>query len=146
MGEGFEDRDLSPRPTIEVVVGVVVGERGVLVTKRPRSASFGGYWEFPGGKVEPGETGDEALHRELLEELGVRVGVVTGLTELTHEYPTKRIRLRAFVCRVVEGEARPLAATELRWVSVEELMGMRFPPANGPLLQAVRSYLSEAGG
>lgn len=141
MTRGYSKPDVGPRPTVEVVVGVIVGGAGVLVTRRPKSASFGGYWEFPGGKLEAGETATEALHRELLEELGVKVAVETPLTELTHDYPTKRIRLRPFLCRVLEGQPRPLAATELRWVSVEELLGLRFPPANGPMLAEVQRHL-----
>jgi mutator protein MutT len=145
MTRGSGKQDVGPRPTVEVVVGVIVGGAGVLVTRRPKSASFGGCWEFPGGKVEAGETATDALHRELLEELGVKVVVEAPLIELSHDYPTKRIRLRAFVCRVLEGEPRPLAATELQWVGIGELMGLRFPPANGPLLTEVERHLRAVG-
>lgn len=126
---------------LEVAVAVIVRDGHVLVTRRPKKGSFAGYWEFPGGKREEGESLTEAVVREIAEELGVRVEVVAELEGTGHDYATKRILLCPFVCRIVEGDPRPLAATAMKWVTPEEIEGLKFPPANGPLLETVRRYL-----
>jgi len=129
---------------VKVAIGILVrcsGESGtILVTRRPDHCLLGGYWEFPGGKIEPGETPQECLRREFLEEVGLAIRVGGALPLLEHDYPYGRVRLHPFWC-TLEGEcdANPVhhQVTEHRWVTPQELTSLRFPPANGPIIAAV---------
>jgi 8-oxo-dGTP diphosphatase len=105
----------------------------VLIAQRPPGKSMAGLWEFPGGKVDPGETLEACLVRELDEELGVaaRVGALRWST--THDYPAKRVELHFYDC-AIEGEPRPLLGQELRWVSASELAILPLPEADAGLV------------
>lgn len=124
-------------PTIEVSAGLVFRDGQLLITQRPAGSHLAGLWEFPGGKREPGETWEACLERELVEELGVRVTVGRLFDEVVHDYPGKRVHLRFFVCRVLEGEPVPLGCAALRWVTAPALASHEFPPADANLLAAL---------
>ena len=119
---------------IQVVVGIVFREGRVLLTRRPEQAHLGGYWEFPGGKREPDETEQETCIRELREELGVTVAVEACLHRVRHDYPERSVSLAFYRCRLVSGEPRPLAATDLRWCAPSKIDPAEMPPANAELL------------
>jgi len=108
-------------PRIEVIAAVIHRGEEVLIARRPSSGLLGGMWEFPGGKVEPGETDVEALAREIREELGMEVGVGVKLGSYKHAYTHFRVTLRAYHCSVASGEPRALEASEIRWVSITQL-------------------------
>src|SRR3954454_21204073 len=101
----------------DVVIGVVMGRAAggatragkVLICQRPEGKSFAGYWEFPGGKREPGETLEQCLRRELREELAIEVTPVHALSTLDHDYPRGPIRLHPWVCTHDDGEPQLLA-------------------------------------
>lgn len=95
---------------------------------------MGGLWEFPGGKVEPGESFEECLARELTEELGIFVKVGMLLEALTHSYPEKTVHLRFFRCEWLGGEPQPLGCSALAWVDRESLAQYTFPAADAKLL------------
>jgi 8-oxo-dGTP diphosphatase len=125
-----------------VVVGAAIIQAGqVLACARTGPPAVAGRWEFPGGKVEPGETEEEALVRECVEELGVRVevdGRVGGDVPLGK----RRAVLRVYAARLIDGqEPMPLAHAELRWLTVEELDSVPWLPADVPIVPAVRSLL-----
>ena len=107
--------------SVHVVAGVIVRAGKVLAAHRPTSASGAG-WEFPGGKVEPGETGEQALRRELLEELDLLLSTVRLLGSVEHDYPRFRLLMDCYLCTPGR-DAVPVAAEhdELRWVGREEL-------------------------
>ena len=123
---------------VHVAVGVVYDAAGrVLISQRHPDSHQGGLWEFPGGKLETGEDVVAALGRELLEELGIRIGTVEALLEIHHDYDDKQVLLD--VWRVVDftGLAEGREGQPLQWVPVEELPDFEFPAANGPIVDAV---------
>jgi 8-oxo-dGTP diphosphatase len=132
-----------PETRIEVVLGIVVRHGRVLIGRRRKDDHLAGYWEFPGGKRQPGETLDQCLERELAEELSIRVKPVHAFEPIDHDYPTVSVRLYPYLCRHESGEAEPLACDELQWVDPSELRDYRFPPANDELLRELVVRLSD---
>lgn len=123
---------------IEVAVGVLEDARGrVLIAQRPAGKAYAGYWEFPGGKIEAGETVEEALARELHEELGVQVQNCEPLLTLVHRYPEYSVRLQIRRVRGFSGEAHSREQQALTWVCPDELSQWRLLPADGPVVQAI---------
>lgn len=108
----------------------------VLISKRPQGKSMAGLWEFPGGKVEEGETPETALIRELREELGIDVtqACLAPLTFASHAYETFHLLMPLYVCRRWNGIARPLEGQELAWVKPGRLANYDMPPADAPLI------------
>jgi 8-oxo-dGTP diphosphatase len=126
-------------PPIDVVAGVIRREDGrLLLTQRMAEDTLGGYWEFPGGKVDPGEELKAALHRELVEELGIETEIGAEIHNIVHAYPDRDVRLFFFDARIVSGEPRKVEVADLRWVTHEELMDYQFPEADLPLLKQLR--------
>jgi len=123
---------------VHVAVGVVIDpQQRILITRRADDAHQGGLWEFPGGKVEEGESLEVALRRELLEELGISIGAISPLVEIHHDYGDKRVFLDVHLVRDFDGTAQGLEGQPLRWVPVDELAGYEFPAANVPIVEAV---------
>lgn len=122
----------QPVPT-EIAVAVVERDGRFLVGQRPANVALGGLHEFPGGKVEPGETPADAAVRECLEEAGVSIEVVGRYPAKVHAYAHDHVRLHFFACRLIDDEARdPLAP--FRWVSADKLSCLEFPAANASLI------------
>jgi 8-oxo-dGTP diphosphatase len=126
---------MAPTAVIDVAAGLVFRKGRLLITQRIAGAHLGGLWEFPGGKLEPGESWEAGLVRELREELGIEVSVGRMLAEVTHAYPEKTVRLRFLVCALRAGEPAPLECAALAWVTAPELRQFRFPPADQRLLR-----------
>lgn len=127
-----------------LAIPVAVGR--VLVGRRPEGAHLAGLWEFPGGKVEPGETPAAAARRELAEETGLVSATVEPLVVLVHDYPDRSVRLHAFVARVPHDAVRtfsrgPSAAHDWTWVEPAQLEALAMPAANAVILQALRRHL-----
>jgi len=121
-------------PHVNVVVGIIQDESNrVLIARRPDDVMLGGLWEFPGGKQESGELTTDTLHRELYEELGVKVGNVFFFHRLKHAYSHFKITLHAYTCSVLTGSPTARTSSELKWVSVSELDDYPFPKANREL-------------
>lgn len=127
---------LAPIP---VAAGLVVHQGRLLITRRPPGTHLAGFWEFPGGKVEPGETWEEALTRELREELGIEITPHEMFCEVTHRYPAKTVHLRFFVCSWTSGEPRAIGCSEFLWVARDVLDNYDFPPADREILSRLRS-------
>jgi len=127
-------------PHHQIVVGICVDSDGnILIALRPEEKMLGGLWEFPGGKVESGESLEGALKRELLEELSVEVSIhPQKLTEIKHTYSHFKITLHAFYCFITSGEAVPKASKILKWIKPAELDDYPFPKANRTLTQILR--------
>jgi 8-oxo-dGTP diphosphatase len=115
----------------------------VLLAKRPPGRPLAGLWEFPGGKLEPGETPETALVRELEEELGIRVApkCLAPLTFASHGYDTFHLLMPLFACRKWEGEVAARQGQELAWVRAKRLGDYEMPPADEPLKAMLRDLL-----
>jgi 8-oxo-dGTP diphosphatase len=123
----------AERPAIVVAAAIIERDGRWLMARRLRGTHLEGLWEFPGGKVDPGETLEACLVRELAEELGVtgRAGALRWST--AHDYPAKRVELHFYDC-TIEGEPRPLLGQELRWVSASELATLPVPEGDAGLV------------
>ena len=115
---------------------LIDADNRVLIAKRPEGKTLAGLWEFPGGKVEPGETPEAALIRELKEELGIDTwqSCLAPLTFASHSYPDFHLLMPLYVCRRWEGFARPREGQRLAWVRPGVLRDYPMPPADEPLI------------
>jgi mutator protein MutT len=127
---------------IDAAIGIVVRTGKILICQRRAGDFYGGFWEFPGGKCEPGETPEQCLHRELQEEIAIKVNCRQALTQIEHDYPGKRVRLHPYLCDHVEGEPQLLQCQAVQWIDVQDLPNHAFPPANEPLIKEVMQILS----
>ena len=128
---------------VEVVIGILRRGDEILICRRRAADPFGGLWEFPGGKVEAGESAEDCLRRELREELGIDVEPGEGIEPVEFDYPKARIRLIPFFCSIGNQDPEPLASQELRWVKAGSLTEYSFPEANGILISRIRQRLSD---
>jgi len=108
--------------------GAGIPRRKTLITQRPPASHLGGLWEFPGGKLEAGESFEQCLRRELAEELGIEVEVHELVEELTHEYPGRPVRLKFFRCRWLCTKPRAILCHDWAWIGPGQLPGYSFPP------------------
>jgi mutator protein MutT len=120
---------------IIVAAAIIHRDQHILLTKRPANVHLPNLWEFPGGKVEPGESLEAALRRELREELDIEANVHDEYFTVTHHYPTKSVELHFFTCTIASGEPRAVEAPELRWVKASDLHAYKFPEADRELIE-----------
>ncbi|MCL5049052.1 8-oxo-dGTP diphosphatase MutT [Aliidiomarina maris] len=121
---------------VHVAVGVVENPAGeILISRRAAHQHQGNLWEFPGGKVEAGESVQHALARELLEEMNIEVTECAPLTVIEHAYPDKRVRLDVWQVTAFNGQAKGLEGQEWLWVARRELDAYPFPAGNVPILE-----------
>ena len=132
-------RARKPVPHKEIVVAAILHEGKYLLGKRPENGLLGGLWELPGGKLEAGETHQQALQRECREELNIEVEVGGLVATVKHAYTHFKVTLNVYRCRILHGEPQPRTHTELRWVAPAQFKTYTFPKANHkflPLLEA----------
>lgn len=123
---------------LDVAVGVIVNQDGrILITRRAGSAHQGGLWEFPGGKVEQGESVTDALSRELKEELNIVVQKSRPLIQVRHDYPDLKVLLDVWTVTQFSGTAKPCEGQPMQWVESAQLSEFAFPEANQPIITAV---------
>ena len=117
-----------------VVVAAVIEQAGsFLLTLRPDGTHLAGHWEFPGGKVDDHETHEEALRREIFEELDAVARVGELVHTVTHAYPEKTVQLFFYRC-ALDGDAKPMIGQEMRWVAKQDLARLPFPDADRDLI------------
>jgi len=116
------------KPHYHVTAGLIRKNGRVLIAKRPKGSHLEGYWEFPGGKQEKGESLGECLEREIREELGLRVKTDQAFLTVEHDYGSKAISLHVFNCTCLAGEPKALECQEIRWVAQGDLFKFSFPP------------------
>ena len=134
----------GPVKTVLVAAVALVDVDGrVLIAERPEGKSMAGLWEFPGGKVEPGETPEQALIRELLEELAIDVteACLAPFTFASHIYEDFHLLMPLYLCRRWDGILRPLEGQQVKWVRPLELRTYPMPPADEPLIAMLRDFL-----
>ncbi len=124
-------------------VALIDRDGRILLAQRPEGKSMAGLWEFPGGKVEPGETPEIALIRELDEELGINTwsSCLAPLSFASHSYDDFHLLMPLFACRKWEGTPHPKEGQTLKWVHVRDLRNYPMPPADIPLIPVLRDWL-----
>ncbi len=128
-----------PDNAVHVVAGILSDSQGrILLAERAAGTHLAGAWEFPGGKIEPGESAESALRRELHEELGVDIGAVEPLISIPWRYPQKSIVLHAFRVRDFRGEPHGREQQALRWIAPDEAVDLPMPPPDRPIVTALR--------
>ncbi len=131
-------------PTVLVAAAALIDADGrVLIAKRPQGKSMAGLWEFPGGKVDPGELPETALVRELKEELNLDIteSCLAPFTFASHAYDDFHLLMPLYLCRVWQGVPSPQEGQELKWVVPVRLADYPMPPADVPLVAMLRDYL-----
>jgi 8-oxo-dGTP diphosphatase len=136
---------VTPRNPVHVLVGLIGDARGRwLVNQRRPGTHLAGAWEFPGGKLQPGEARFAALRRELEEELGIDVIAAEPLLEIVHEYPDKHVRLDVWRVLDYRGVVTAREAQRLEWVAVDDLASLPLLAADMPIIEALRERHSHA--
>ncbi len=130
-------------PHYEVTAGIVWDRSSssharVLITQRRPDDAHGGLWEFPGGKQESGESLEECLARELVEELGIEVVVQEAFITVEHDYSDFRITLHTFHCQIVSGKPKTIACEEFQWVTIDELSKYSFSAADEQIVDELQ--------
>ncbi len=129
------------RAAIDVAAAVIIADGKVLTARRRPGLHLAGYWEFPGGKIEAGESPQGCLQRELDEELGLNCLIGQYLGQSIHDYGDKRVRLIAYLASVVAGSLAPVDHDRILWLSAEELPALQWAPADVPLVQLAIRHL-----
>ena len=124
---------------IQVSAALIFHGGKLLITQRHAKSHLGGLWEFPGGKLELGETFEQCLVREIREELGVEISVGKLFEEVAHDYPEKSVRLKFFLCELISGEPAALDCAAVKWIAKSELTDYEFPAADRQLLEKLSS-------
>ncbi|PSB29555.1 A/G-specific adenine glycosylase [Stenomitos frigidus] len=129
----------APLPHKSIGVAVIWNDQGqILIDRRRQEGLLGGLWEFPGGKVEPGETVEACIQREIREELGIEITVGDHLIVVDHAYSHFRVTLNVHHCRHVSGEPQAIECDEVRWVTLTDIDQYPFPKANVQIIEALR--------
>jgi mutator protein MutT len=123
---------------VTVAAAIIDRDGRYLIARRKPDVHLGGFWEFPGGKCEAGESLEECLRRELLEELDVRLSAAVPFQTIRHAYPEKTVELHFFRCSIGTGDPKARDCAEIRWVGPKEFVLYRFPPADEGILKALQ--------
>ncbi|MCF0117479.1 MAG: (deoxy)nucleoside triphosphate pyrophosphohydrolase [Bacilli bacterium] len=121
-----------------VVAGAIIKDNKVFAAQRGNKGETRFKWEFPGGKLEPGETPEQALARELLEELKINVKVNECITKIVDEYETQILHIDTYICELISGEPTLTEHIDMAWNSKEDLDKRNFSPADAPTLKIIK--------
>ncbi|MEL4897001.1 8-oxo-dGTP diphosphatase MutT [Crocosphaera sp. Alani8] len=130
----------QPIPHKKIGVAVIYNDAGlILIDRRLDKGSLGGLWEFPGGKIEQGETVEDCIKREIKEEIDIEIEVGENLVNLNHDYTDFKVTLYVHICRYLTGEPKPIECQEIRWVRLEEIEQFSFPKANAKIIEMLKN-------
>jgi mutator protein MutT len=135
---------MTSKPHVHVTAGLIWRDGRVLITRRPQGSHLAGYWEFPGGKQEPGESLDACLEREIMEELAVKVKVTEHLLQVDHDYDVKSISLHLFQCSNLVGEPQAVGCDDIRWVDPKDLDLYKLPPPDIRIIPFIKRRARES--
>lgn len=138
---GFALTLASRRKNIEVVAAIIHRENSLLATQRGHG-TWAGWWEFPGGKLESGESPEEALHRELREEMATEIHIEQLLTTLQYDYPEFHLTMHCFLCTLTEEDYTLVEHTDARWLTIKDLESVQWLPADIQLIPLLHNLLS----
>lgn len=126
-----------------VAAALINSEEMILLSQRAKNKPFGGLWEFPGGKVEPGETPEEALIREIKEEIGIDISqkCIAPLTFASYSYDKFHLLMPLYICRVWQGIPVAKESQTIKWVRINEIDNYEMLPADTPLIAMLKDYL-----
>ncbi|MEZ8142586.1 8-oxo-dGTP diphosphatase MutT [Enterovibrio sp. FF113] len=129
---------------IHIAAGIILNPdySQIFITQRPAKAHKGGFWEFAGGQVEHGETAEQAVIRELEEEVGITATVVEAFMSMTHDYPDKALTFDFFLIKVFDGVPYGKEGQPGQWVEILALSGFEFPEANSPVLAKIQEMFA----
>ncbi len=132
-----------PPRRVDAAIALIIRDGKLLVCQRKAEDAFGGFWEFPGGKREAGESLHQCLARELREEINITARPLAQLTTVEHDYPHVLIRLHPFVCQHESGEVEHLECQASRWIDPMDLRDYQFPPANESLIEEAIAFFTK---
>ena len=139
--EQFPPKKIAPKiSSIQVSAAVIFNKGRVYIQKRKAEGLMGGLWEFPGGKMESGETEEKCLRREIKEELGLSIRIGKKIMTHRHSYTRFRVTLNVFNCHIHSGTLSPSACDEWKWVNPEELNQFPFPAANVKIIKLLNKH------
>ena len=144
QGQGDQQEKTDKKMVLVSAVALIDSDGRILIGQRPEGQKMAGYWEFPGGKIEQGETPESALIRELREELGIETShsCLAPLTFASHEYDDFHLLMCLFLCRVWQGGVQSRIHQNLAWVYSKDLMKYDMLPADIPMVALLRDWLS----
>jgi 8-oxo-dGTP diphosphatase len=126
-------------PHKQIGIAVIWNQSGqILIDRRKIGGTMGGLWEFPGGKIEAGETVAECIVREIREELAIEINVGAHLISIEHNYPTFQLMAIVHHCQHLNGIPQPIESEEIRWVNASDLSQYQFPAANDAIIRAIQ--------
>jgi len=129
---------------IDAAIAIVVRDGKILICQRKDDDVLGGFWEFPGGKCERGETLEQCIDRELHEEVRIVAHATRALRPIDHHYAHGQVRLHPFICDYSSGEPELVECQAARWINPQDLIDYEFPPANESLIAEVIEFLSRS--
>jgi len=119
---------------IEVTAAILEEGNKIMIARRAHGKHLAGYWEFPGGKIEPKETPESCLFRELKEEFEIEASIENYIGESTFKYPDKTIKLLAYTCKIITGKMKLNDHDKVVWIDLEEIVKYKLAPADLPLI------------
>ena len=134
---------MTKKTTVDIGCGIIIRKHRLLIAQRVPGAHYGGYWEFPGGKIEPGETPEAALIREIDEELGINTkqSCLAPVSFASHDYEAFHLVLLLYICRRWQGRPEPREGGELAWVRPSQLRKYDMPPATTEFVAVLQDLL-----
>lgn len=135
----------APLPHKQIGVAVIYSDDGrILIDRRKQEGLLGGLWEFPGGKIEPNETFEDCVKREIKEELGIDIEVNDRLITVNHAYSHFKVTLNVFNCTHLSGEPQTIECDEVKWVTLDEIDSYPFPKANSQIIEAIKERAQQS--